>query len=161
MLLRQALLFSNTVVHLWCSSPLRRGTDMKKGYENMSPRGRALCEFVELTTRLEVQKSRQNLVPFSLPLAELEAELQKRYLELSENEKAAVIDLRGFPQPCALKRPRWVQWLKEHLQNNPGDAPDLVLLEHKFADSGARAVPKYLLEKFGVRDFPWKMCHPW
>ena len=132
--------------------------ETKKGYVDMSPRGRLVCEFVELSARHRVRTIRAKVIPGLDPPNDLAKELKQRYQALSEGERAAITDLLS---PLG-HRPRWASWLKEHLPANSGDAQELFLLEQHFAgvgDGNTSSVSTFVYQKYGSRDYPWKMQH--
>lgn len=130
---------------------------MGEGYSSMSERGRAVCEYLELSMRHDVLKRRQgSIVGYKVPQGLIE-DLKIRFEQLSDEEKAAVSDLRIY-EVASRDTPRWRCWLEQHLNEHPGDAHLLLFVEKTFA-------PYYWSEfirtNYGLNDRPWLMNHTW
>jgi len=131
---------------------------MKNGYENMSDRGKAIAEYIELVARHVCLKLREKIIPgFKVP-NELIKDLGERFSKFGEDEKSAVVDLLSTGP-----KPRWEHWLKTHLLSNPEDAPQLFMVERTFggASSSSRSISTFVYENYGVSDYPWQMEHRW
>lgn len=125
----------------------------RNGYSNMSPEGREMCEFIELSMRYDIEKARIRFVPGHRDPAPLLKQIQERYNAFTEQQRSAAVDLR-------FKRsgPRWKAWLTYHLLHHPMDARQLCLLEQHFGGK-VNEPTAYIYENYGVFDRPWQMTH--
>lgn len=125
------------------------------GYEGLSPRARAICEVTELMSRHDILERRSSKIPGYTVPTELVTDIQERYAQLTNEEQAAVVDLRADRDG-----PRWRHWLEKHLAANPLDATELFFLQQHFGGA-ATGISPYVYEHYGRFDRPWRMGHQW
>ncbi len=126
----------------------------------MSERGKAVCEFIELSRRYQVQtwRAERNIALKGVQqMRKLKADITNRYCALNDSEKAAV---DGFIARAQFGEVRfgvnWALWLEAHLVSNPLDAFLLQSLEQNFI----RAPDPESCSQYCV-DFTWRMHHEW
>lgn len=127
------------------------------GYENLSPRGRLVAEYIELSVRFKVLcwRASENAALAKAPEIEmLRADIRKRYSELAEMERCAVEAL-NYHKWKFLEHPSpWRKWLESHVLTNPSDTVALYVLEHDF---NIEAIERNRHTQL----FHWRMDHPW
>ena len=134
--------------------------ETKPGYEGMSPAGKAMCEFIELSKRYQVQTMRaeRNTALKGVPqMQTLKDDIRGRYAAFSDAEKAAADGFLSHPQSSESRYGiNWEAWLAQHLTLNPQDVFLLRGLEQNF-----RRIYTPETESQYHRDFTWRMHYEW
>lgn len=134
--------------------------ETKPGYEGMSPEGKAMCEFIELSERYVVQTMRAERNPAlegAPEMQKLRNDIRSRYTSFTDSEKAAADGFLSHPQSRESRYGmNWTVWLSVHLASNPQDAFLLQGLEQNFR----RVISPDMVHQC-CRDFTWRMHHEW
>ena len=129
---------------------------MENGYASLNADAHAVAELTEMLVRHDVLERQAAIIPGYRVPSELVKEINQRLAGLTEEARAAVVDLRAYGS----NGKRWQFWLKRHVQRNPADAPALFLLQEHFGGGGS-SLSAFVWQHYGLLDRPWKMNHKW
>jgi len=105
-------------------------------YPDLSPDGKALCEFLETQYRLMfLHQAAKTLRAFKVP-TKVKKKIAAQFEALTVPQQIAVVNLLEpagrFNYGFIYRRELWHNWLKEHTAQHPEDAKALCELEAQF-----------------------------